>query len=137
MQFDFRSIYASILKDWFGVPGDNLPNVLLRQFEPLPVVIPGGRPGDIDYVSRPFRLDQNYPNPFNASTDISFYSSGGRIRMRVFDSLGREVATLLDGEVPAGINSVRFDAGSLASGIYYYEIAAGAAVEMKRMMLMK
>jgi hypothetical protein len=57
--------------------------------------------------------------------------------MRVFDSLGREVATLLDGEVPAGINSVRFDAGSLASGIYYYEIAAGAAVEMKRMMLMK
>lgn len=70
-----------------------------------------------------FKLDQNYPNPFNPSTVISYQLSvNSAVSLKVFDMLGREVATLVDGKMNAGSHEVTFDAGSLASGIYMYQL---------------
>jgi hypothetical protein len=86
-----------------------------------------------------FRLHQNYPNPFNPSTTISLeLPVSDRVLMEVFDILGRHVATLINGEMPAGSYAVRWDAKGMASGVYLTRIATGKGfVATQKMMLLK
>ncbi|MBX2993095.1 MAG: T9SS type A sorting domain-containing protein [Bacteroidetes bacterium] len=85
-----------------------------------------------------FRLEQNYPNPFNPTTAISYQLSAvGHVTLKVFDVLGREVATLVDEVKHAGRYSAFFDATGLPSGVYFYRLTAGSQVETKRMMVLK
>lgn len=91
----------------------------------------GGIPGR-------FALKQNYPNPFNPATTIEFsLPSSGRMSLRVYDMLGREVATLLDEERGAGNYRATFDARSLPSGTYLYVLRSGGYSQAKRMLLVK
>ena len=85
-------------------------------------------------------LEQNYPNPFNPATSIQFtLPDAQRVTVQVFDVLGRPVATLVDDQtMSAGAHTVRFDAGSLASGVYLYRLQAGDSfVQSRRMLLIK
>ena len=96
-----------------------------------------------------FILYQNYPNPFNPSTKIKFTVpvtlsevEGSLVTLKVYDLLGREVATLVNEEKPAGTYEVIFDSHSgevrnLPSGIYFYQLQAGSFVETKKMVLIK
>jgi enterochelin esterase-like enzyme len=85
-----------------------------------------------------FALAQNFPNPFNAATTISFsLPSTQKVSLRVFTIEGRQVATLLDSQATAGDHAVRFDAARLSSGLYFYQLRAGNAVQTKKMLLMK
>ncbi|HCT51713.1 MAG TPA: glycoside hydrolase, partial [Balneola sp.] len=82
---------------------------------------------------------QNYPNPFNPSTTISYtLDSSTNVSLSVYDITGRKVATLVNGRQTAGAQEVRFDASSLASGVYIYrlETATGASLT-KKMVLIK
>ena len=84
-------------------------------------------------------LNQNYPNPFNPSTTISYtLDSSTNVSLSVYDITGRKVATLVNGRQTAGAQEVRFDASSLASGVYIYrlETATGASLT-KKMVLIK
>jgi hypothetical protein len=66
-----------------------------------------------------FKMNQNYPNPFNPNTNIKYQiAQYGLVTLKVFDSLGREVATLVDGMKGAGYYTITFDATHLASGMY-------------------
>jgi hypothetical protein len=81
---------------------------------------------------------QNYPNPFNPTTEIRYrMSEFGFVSLKVYDVLGREVATLVDEEKPAGSYTVRFNATGLASGVYYCRLRAGSFVETRKMAMMK
>lgn len=83
-------------------------------------------------------LAQNFPNPFNPSTVIGYQKSEmGRTRLAVYDLLGREIAVLVDGIVPAGEHFVTFDASNLASGVYIYRLQVGSEVLTRRMTLVK
>jgi len=83
-------------------------------------------------------LEQNYPNPFNPATSIEFaLPESGRVSLKIYDILGREVTTLVDSEKPAGIYKVEFDASSLTSGVYFYQIKAGDFTEAKKMVLLE
>jgi hypothetical protein len=85
-----------------------------------------------------FSLAQNYPNPFNPATQISFgIAAAGQVRLVVYDQLGREVATLVDGVLSAGQHAAAFNAAGLASGVYFARLTSGAQTSMIRMMLMK
>ena len=85
-----------------------------------------------------FVLRQNYPNPFNPSTSFEFrISSLGFVSLKIFDFLGREVATLVNEVRPAGVYTVRWDASSLPSGVYLYRLQAGAFSDLKKMILLK
>ena len=89
-------------------------------------------------VPRTYTLAQNYPNPFNPSTQIAFaLPQAEAVRLTVYDILGREVAVLMDQQLPAGQHEVMFDAALLPSGMYLYRLAAGSFVETRRMLLMK
>ncbi len=85
-----------------------------------------------------FYLSQNYPNPFNPSTTITYsIPQNQRVTLKVFDVLGNEVATLVNEEKPAGNYEVNFNAGDLASGIYFYKLQAGNFVQTHKMILLK
>jgi hypothetical protein len=86
-----------------------------------------------------YLLYQNYPNPFNPSTVICYRLPViSRVSLKVYDILGREVATLVDEEKPAGNYEVEFFAkGGYASGIYFYQLRAGSFIETKKMLLLK
>ena len=85
-----------------------------------------------------FKLYANYPNPFNPSTMISYQLRGSApVELKVFDTVGRVVAKLVDGNQPAGTYSVVWDAGGFASGPYYYQLKAGEVVQTRRMLFLK
>jgi hypothetical protein len=90
-----------------------------------------------------FFLSQNYPNPFNPSTKIKFQIPGqarndnNLVTLKVYDLLGREVATLVNEEKPAGEYEIEFDGTRLPSGIYFYQLKAGNYIETKKMVLLK
>jgi hypothetical protein len=85
-----------------------------------------------------FTLDANYPNPFNPTTRIQFMLPGaGAASLRVYDLLGREVATLFDGVRPGGPQEVTFEAGTLPSGTYLYRLEAAGYQLTRRMTLLK
>ncbi len=85
-----------------------------------------------------FLLKQNYPNPFNPSTQINYsIPSAQKVTLKVYDELGKEVTTLVNGEQAAGNYTVDFNASDLASGVYFYRLQAGSFIQMKKMILMK
>lgn len=89
-------------------------------------------------LPRTLSLQQNYPNPFNPSTQIRFdLPQSVDVRLQVFDLLGRNVATLVDGPMTAGEHQVTFDASDLTSGLYLYTITAGSQRISRTMTLIK
>ncbi|MGA9407733.1 MAG: LamG-like jellyroll fold domain-containing protein [Bacteroidota bacterium] len=85
-----------------------------------------------------FALAQNFPNPFNPTTTIRFaIPSPGFVTLKVFDVLGREIATLIQERVAAGEYSVPWNAARCASGVYYYKLEAANVVLVKKMILLR
>ncbi|HMN23609.1 MAG TPA: right-handed parallel beta-helix repeat-containing protein [Ignavibacteriaceae bacterium] len=99
-----------------------------------------------------FSLEQNYPNPFNPTTTIKYSVpnvtlspdksginsvEGSRVQLKIYDVLGNEVATLINEEKPAGNYEIRFDASSLASGVYFYKLQSGSFIETRKMILLR
>jgi hypothetical protein len=85
-----------------------------------------------------FELQQNYPNPFNPSTQISFsIPQAGNVSLKVYNVLGQEVATLMDGVKSAQTYNVTFDASKLSSGVYFYTLKFGEQSISKKMLLLK
>ncbi|MFA6456338.1 MAG: T9SS type A sorting domain-containing protein [Bacteroidota bacterium] len=85
-----------------------------------------------------FSLDQNYPNPFNPSTTLNYrIAQAGFVTLKVYDLLGREVATLVSETLQPGAYSVRWDASGLSSGVYFSRMESGSYVTMRKMILMK
>lgn len=83
-------------------------------------------------------LEQNYPNPFNPSTKINYaLPEAGNITLVVYDMLGREVATLIDGYQSEGFHSINFNASSLSSGVYLYRLTTPSSSVVKKMTLIK
>lgn len=90
-----------------------------------------------------FSLSQNYPNPFNPSTKIRFEIPNGaiteneKVTLKVFDATGKEILTLINEKLSAGIYETRFDATNIPSGVYFYKITAGKFSSSMRMILLK
>ncbi len=97
--------------------------------------VPGGKEGN---VPQAFVLSQNYPNPFNPATKISFtLPVGSDVTLKVYNMLGQEVATVVNGYRSAGTYEVEFNAAGLASGVYYYTLRAGSFTATRKMLLTK
>jgi hypothetical protein len=100
--------------------------------------IPVGVKYENNSAPRNFVLRQNYPNPFNPSTKISWQSPvSSHQTLKVYDLLGRELATLVDEYKPAGKYEVDFDASNLSSGTYFYSLQSGEFTSTKKLVLIK
>ncbi len=85
-----------------------------------------------------YNIEQNYPNPFNPVTTIKYQiPQNGFVKIKIYDVLGKEVKTLVNQYQEAGYYSVKFDAGSLSSGIYFYRFESGNYTSIKKMMVIK
>ena len=103
-------------------------------------VVPGSAVSIRDRNDLPdsFGLEQNYPNPFNPSSVIRFQLPvNSEVSLKVFDVLGREVATMINGRMEAGYHQVTFNARELASGMYIYQLRTGDKVFTKKLTLIK
>jgi hypothetical protein len=97
-----------------------------------------GITGGTESLSMQFNLGQNYPNPFNPSTTIRYgIPTRSHITLVVFNTLGQDVATLVNETQDAGYHDVRFDRSGLASGVYFYRIVAGDFVQTKRLVILR
>jgi hypothetical protein len=85
-----------------------------------------------------FAVEQNYPNPFNPTTSIQYQVSGtSNVTLKIYDVLGKEVATLVNETKVPGKYEVKFDGSNLSSGIYFYKLTAGDFIQTKKLILMK
>ena len=85
-----------------------------------------------------YSLYQNYPNPFNPSTTISYRLAGTSfVTIKVYDILGKEVASLVNEVKSAGKYTVKFSGDRFSSGVYFYQLRAGSTIQSKKMILMK
>lgn len=125
MQYDFRSIYASILEKWFCLDKVALNTLLKKDYQTLPIIkksacTPDSTVSIGDYQKS---LEQNrlkcYPNPFFDKVNIEIESLGGHCLIQIFDTEGRVLADLTDGELPKGHHSFHWSDESLSTGFYY------------------
>ncbi len=141
------------LPEGWGIMVDGIPNqgaLKLKEAEeihfskairsPIVMTILVGPAELVEKESLPtqFVLYQNYPNPFNPTTAISYQLAANNfVTLKVFDVLGREVATLVNEQQPAGTHDVRWDTSGMPSGMYLYRITAGNFVSARKMVLTK
>jgi hypothetical protein len=114
-------------------------NGAISYTNPIKFVITGplGVKGD-QQAPLTFELEQNYPNPFNPTTSIQYaLPQAAYVSLKIYNVLGLEVATLVNGEQSVGYKSVQFDATNLPSGVYVYRIEAGTFSATKKLLLMK
>ncbi len=141
MQYDFRSVYASILQEWFCVPSATLSNVLLKDFQNLPI-IKASTPcvsTDVSALNAQAgkNLISNYPNPFQSTTTITFETTGGHTLVQVFNVEGKLVKTLVDKEQTEGKHQVSFENETYPAGVYYARLQNGPLQQVRSMVLVK
>ncbi len=139
-EMDFRSVYGTILQDWFGFSSFVVQETLFGfPFQKLNFI---ANPSTINTEGgeqpKDFELKQNYPNPFNPATTIR-YTLGQtcEVRLDVIDMQGKHVETLINQTVDAGSHEVNFDAGHLPSGTYLYRLQAGSTTQTRKMVLLR
>lgn len=138
MQVDFRSVYTTIMQDWFCVPQNDLVEIMLQEFPTLPLI------ENSDCVTTTSSRERNqnagksllsnYPNPFTNSTNVSFECAGGRVRLQILDTAGKIVATPLSGVCQPGTQTVSWDAEGLPAGVYYARLQEGAVASVGTML---
>ena len=93
---------------------------------------------DPNAIVHEYALEQNYPNPFNPSTTIKFsLKKAGKVELVVYNATGQKVATLVNKNMKAGLVEVKWDAGKMASGLYFYRLKSGNFTAVKKMLLIK
>ena len=148
---------------WTGIATDNSTKLVTTKFNSIAFALGGGNTttamkltnvqvdlnkpvgGKITSVAnngndlpKAYSLSQNYPNPFNPSTKIDFtLPKSGNVSLIVYDILGREITTLVNGNMNAGYYTINFNASKLASGVYFYRIKAGDFINVKKLLLLK
>ncbi len=141
MQYDFRSIYASILQQWFCVPESTLANVMLKNFQNINVIKKSApcmsTSPEVINVNAGKNLISNYPNPFQTSTTISYESFGGHTLIQVFNTEGRLIKTLVDIEIGAGNHKVTFENEGYLPGVYYARLQNNSIQQIRTMLLVR
>lgn len=140
MQYDFRSVYATMLQDWFCVPSSDLNGILLNNYQTLPLV------NNTDCTAQAIReINQAaglnvlsiYPNPFVSRTSINFTTNGGHTMVQVFDCEGHQIKTLVDAEMNAGQYNVDFENENYAVGVYYVRFQNRSVQQVKPAMIVR
>ena len=140
MQYDFRSVYASLLQDWLCVDDNDINNtILLQNFQTLPLVNAADCALGIHEINNKagVTLISNYPNPFTASTNITFNTAGGHTLVQIFDGSGQLIRTLIDQDMQQGVYSVNFENQNYSTGVYYARFQNGVIQQVRMMTLVR
>jgi len=112
-----------VLIDWFGVSNDVVKNILGDQFTYISIANGcNDQTTPTDDIEDPIDNVYSYPNPFDRWTNIGLDTTGGRIRISVFDNLGHEVDVITSRSFTAGSHTIKYDGSHLPSGNYYTRV---------------
>jgi hypothetical protein len=140
MQYDFRSIYATLLEKWFCLDKATVqglfPAGINAQLQDLPLIKAGVCNGTTPPPSSSGKgLITNYPNPFTSKTSIEFSTEGGHTLIQIMDTAGRLLVDLLEKDYPAATRqTITFDASHLPNGVYYARLQNGATQQVRPML---
>lgn len=141
MQYDFRSVYASLLSQWFCVNPTVLQSVMLKDFQQLPLIKAGTNclSTDLSLANQKSgeTLITNYPNPFTTTTTIQFTSKGGHVLIQIFNTMGKLITTLVDGIKEKGVHSVTFENRFYPLGIYYARLQNQELQQVRNMLIVR
>ncbi len=132
MQYDFRSVYGSILMDWFDVEENQVKDLLFEDFQHIPIIQNCAVSTD-DNIFESSIESYNFPNPFQDWTTIYFKTKGEQIRISIFDTLGHELMVVTDQKFTAGEHRIKIDMSQFPSGNYHYRIASKYAQQTKNL----
>ena len=138
---DFRTVYATVLQDWFGIAPEVVQEALLgHSYTSLGFVENPVEPVNTDkpFVPVKFELAQNYPNPVRAATTIDFsLPQAGQVRLELFNLEGRKVDVLANGSRSAGNYRIDYDASRLPNGTYIYRLVTQTGVQSRKMVVVR
>jgi hypothetical protein len=141
MQYDFRAVYASLLQEWFCVDQSILNNVMLADYQSLPMIKSTApcesTSPDILNATAGQNIIYNYPNPFSSSTTINFRSEGGHVRIQIFNIMGALLTTLVDKDFEAGRYDINFESSAYPTGAYFAHLQNGSAKQVRTMMVVR
>jgi hypothetical protein len=135
MQYDFRSVYSSILRDWFCVQPSDVSTMLLKNYQYLPFVknsACGNTYTDLNNLGN--SLISNYPNPFTSGTTITFKTNGGHTLVQILDVAGRLVRVPVDQDYPQGTYTITVNTSALAHGVYYARLQNQSVQQVRTML---
>ncbi len=133
MSYDPLAVNSSPAYTWYGFASEAPQVQALHWFEADVVGV-----DEESTLPEVYKLSQNYPNPFNPTTVISYsIPEKADVTLKVFNLLGQQVATLVNGVQNVGTHEVNFNASNMASGVYFYTIKAGQFTSTRKMMLIK
>jgi hypothetical protein len=135
MQTDFRSVYATLLKDWFGVSDKDLTSVMFKSFPILPIVNTTTPTGINDLAGDYSNNFSNYPNPADSYTNIRFNGFGEMVQIKLFEASGKELMVLVNETYSKGAHEVKIDTSLLPSGLYYYSMVSGQRTFSNKLMI--
>ncbi len=135
MQYDFRSIYGSLLIDWFGTTEEQVRSLLYEDFQYIPLINACDRTTAISdiFKEKETLYIKNSPNPFSHSTTISFQSKGESIRISIFDAKGSELRVLTNQYFPMGRHTLTYPTTTLSTGNYYCRMQTKRGVKVALM----
>lgn len=122
MQYDFRNVYGSVLKDWFDVEEEQIKSILFDDFQYIPVIQNYSTTTSTELYFKEEILVDAYPNSFTNWITIQLESIGEPIRLSIFNTLGHEVAVVVNKTLSKGKHNIQFDGSQLPAGQYYYRV---------------
>ena len=132
--YDFRSLYASVLKDWLMVPESNIRDILFDDFDHIPIFRDGLVTGIEDPRQETMDLI-NYPNPAHDQTQISFKSKGGHIDLSLYNVQGQKLANIIDKNLPKGSHNLMYQTSELDQGLYILRIRSNGKTFSRKMVV--
>lgn len=133
MQFDYRDVYWTMIKEWFQIDSKVIENdILLDTYDTLPIFAQNLTVKQKDNTNK-LSLSQNFPNPFIHQTQINFFSPGGQCTLNLYDYRGKKIRVLLQKNMPHGIHEFSLDGQSLKPGNYYYQLITPLGRDTKQM----
>jgi len=135
---DFRSVYATMLQDWFCISEQESRNILYNDFPTLPIIDASACATSSIQRSKRDKYGEayiiNYPNPCRDQTTLKFFSDGGYVQIQVLDIHGRVIATPVDSTMPQGTHEIQLPTSDLPTGTYYYRYQMGSMVVSKSLL---
>jgi uncharacterized protein (DUF1501 family) len=135
MQYDFRSVYSTILRDWFCVQASDVTTMLLKNYQYLPFMKTTACNNTYDDLNNAGNnLISNSKNPFTDSTTITFKTAGGHTLVQIFDASGRLVMVPVDQDYTQGAYNITVDTSRLAAGVYYARFQNQSVQQVRTML---
>ena len=135
MQYDFRDIFGSVLKDWFEVAESDIQEMIKSDYQHIPVI-------NVCDTSVPVRTVINInietwaaPNPFHSTTQIYFTSQNEHVKLSVFNLEGKEIKTLVNKKMPSGQHHINFDGSGLPTGNYFYRLQLESGAQKSKLVV--